>query len=83
VDRSSAAYTPPQGALSLEAKLVHNSNSRAMLQPQWGEVRIVMRERDRYRKALEHVLPLVVDLSERGWIKGAEAAEIIREALGE
>lgn len=49
-------------------------------QPRGPNERAVL-ERNRYREALERILPLVTDLSERGWIKGAEAVEIVKGAL--
>ena len=55
---SDAAYIPPQGRLSLEQKLMRNSDVRPgepLAEPTWGEVREVMREASRYREALERV----------------------------
>ena len=74
---SSAAYVPPQGIPSLEAKLVANSNG-AKFVPEWGEVRIVMRERDEFARALRQI---VKDSGARGYYTAKNAlAEIEGEA---
>lgn len=45
------------------------------------QVENLLAERDGYKRALQDVEPLVAQLAKMGWIKGAEAALIIRSAL--
>lgn len=60
---NNAAYVLPQGIPSLERKLGDNAYG-ASLKPEWGEVRVVMREHAAMRRALRDAQAIIVDFSE-------------------